>query len=231
MEQAGIKTISVEDVTGFPEILDGRVKTLNPYIHGGLLARRDLKSHMETLKEQHITPIDLVCVNLYPFKETIQKPDCTLAQAIENIDIGGPSMIRSAAKNYHDVTIVVDKDDYATVLTELKEHKTTTLATRAQLAAKAFRHTAAYDALIAQYLSNQVDVVAPKQLTLTYELEDAMVKIHTKRLGSIKMLCLRLMLLRVLNSYMAKNFLTITLRMLMQPFALLANLKNRQWSH
>ena len=174
LEQAGIKTISVEDVTGFPEILDGRVKTLNPYIHGGLLARRDLKSHMETLKEQHITPIDLVCVNLYPFKETIQKPDCTLAQAIENIDIGGPSMIRSAAKNYHDVTIVVDKDDYATVLTELKEHKTTTLATRAQLAAKAFRHTAAYDALIAQYLSNQVDVVAPKQLTLTYELEDEM---------------------------------------------------------
>lgn len=121
LDEAGIETISVEDVTGFPEILDGRVKTLNPYIHGGLLGRRDVPEHVETMKKLNIHPIDLVCVNLYPFKQTIEKPDCTLADAIENIDIGGPSMVRSAAKNYHDVTIVVDKADYQTVLDEFNE--------------------------------------------------------------------------------------------------------------
>ena len=94
LDEAGIETISVEDVTGFPEILDGRVKTLNPYIHGGLLGRRDVPEHVETMKKLKIHPIDLVCVNLYPFKQTIEKPDCTLADAIENIDIGGPSMVR-----------------------------------------------------------------------------------------------------------------------------------------
>ena len=141
LDEAGIKTISVEDVTGFPEILDGRVKTLNPYIHGGLLGRRDVPEHVETMKKLNIHPIDLVCVNLYPFKQTIEKPDCTLADAIENIDIGGPSMVRSAAKNYHDVTIVVDKADYQTVLDEFNENGKTTLETRAKLAAKAFRHT------------------------------------------------------------------------------------------
>ena len=116
LDEAGVKTTSIEDVTHFPEILDGRVKTLNPYVHGGLLARRDLPEHMETLKKLHITPIDLVCVNLYPFKQTIEKPDVKLADAIENIDIGGPSMVRSAAKNFHDVTIVVDQNDYDQVL-------------------------------------------------------------------------------------------------------------------
>lgn len=108
LDDAGVKTISIEDVTHFPEILDGRVKTLNPYVHGGLLARREVPEHMETLKKLSITPIDLVCVNLYPFKQTIEQPDVSLADAIENIDIGGPSMVRSAAKNYRDVTIVVD---------------------------------------------------------------------------------------------------------------------------
>ena len=103
LDEAGIKTISIEDVTHFPEILDGRVKTLNPYVHGGLLARREVPEHMATLKEHQITPIDLVCVNLYPFKQTIEKEGVSLAEAIENIDIGGPSMVRSAAKNYRDI--------------------------------------------------------------------------------------------------------------------------------
>ena len=127
LDDAGINTISIEDVT-----------------------RRELTEHMKTLEKLNITPIDLVCVNLYPFKETIEKPDVKLADAIENIDIGGPSMVRSAAKNYRDVTIVVDQNDYDQVLGELKEKGTTTLETRSKLAAKAFRHTAAYDALISQ---------------------------------------------------------------------------------
>ncbi|WP_076460551.1 bifunctional phosphoribosylaminoimidazolecarboxamide formyltransferase/IMP cyclohydrolase [Limosilactobacillus caccae] len=174
LDEAGIATISIEDVTHFPEILDGRVKTLNPYVHGGLLARRDLPAHMATLQELDITPIDLVCVNLYPFKQTIAKPDVKLEDAIENIDIGGPSMVRSAAKNYHDVTIVVDKGDYHQVLAEIKDAGTTTLETRAALAAKAFRHTAAYDALISQYLTSQVGLAAPEQLTMTWQLKETM---------------------------------------------------------
>lgn len=174
LDDAGIKTISIEDVTHFPEILDGRVKTLNPYVHGGLLARRDVPAHMDKLNELDITPIDLVCVNLYPFKETIAKPDVTLADAIENIDIGGPSMVRSAAKNYQDVTIVTDVNDYDVVLAEIKEHGDTTLATRTKLGAKAFRTTAAYDALISQYLTNRLELEDPEKMTLTYNLKDTM---------------------------------------------------------
>lgn len=174
LDEAGIKTVGIEEVTHFPEILDGRVKTLNPYVHGGLLARRDLPEHMATLKKLNITPIDLVCVNLYPFKQTIEQPDVKLADAIENIDIGGPSMVRSAAKNYQDVTVVVDKADYDQVLTEIKEEGATKLATRAKLAAKAFRHTAAYDALISQYLTKQIGLADPEQLTLTWNLKETM---------------------------------------------------------
>ena len=174
LEEAGINTISVETVTGFPEILDGRVKTLNPFIHGGLLGRRDLPEHVETMQKLHINPIDLVCVNLYPFKETIEKPDVDLETAIENIDIGGPSMLRSAAKNFHDVTVIVDAADYDLVIKELDEQGATSIKTRAKLSAKVFRHTAAYDALIADYLSKQAEVEAPEKLTLTYELEDTM---------------------------------------------------------
>lgn len=174
LDDAGVPTISIEDVTHFPEILDGRVKTLNPYVHGGLLARRDLPEHMATLKQLNITPIDLVCVNLYPFKETIEQPDVTLADAIENIDIGGPSMVRSAAKNYRDVTVVVDKGDYDQVLSEIKDGGDTTLETRARLAAKAFRHTAGYDALISQYLTKQTGLEDPEQLTLTWNLKETM---------------------------------------------------------
>lgn len=174
LDEAGIQTVGIEDVTHFPEILDGRVKTLNPYVHGGLLARRELPEHMATLKKLHITPIDLVCVNLYPFKQTIAQPDVDQATAIENIDIGGPSMVRSAAKNYRDVTIVVDQADYKQVLAEISDQGQTTLATRAQLAAKAFRHTAAYDALIAQYLTKQAGLVDPEKLTLTWDLKEKM---------------------------------------------------------
>ena len=174
LDEAGVKTTSIEDVTHFPEILDGRVKTLNPYVHGGLLARRELPEHMATLKKLNITPIDLVCVNLYPFKQTIEQKDVKLADAIENIDIGGPSMVRSAAKNYRDVTIVVDKNDYDQVLKEIKENGDTTLATRAKLAAKAFRHTASYDALISQYLTKKNGLEDPEKLTLTWDLKETM---------------------------------------------------------
>ncbi|MCP9312679.1 bifunctional phosphoribosylaminoimidazolecarboxamide formyltransferase/IMP cyclohydrolase [Liquorilactobacillus satsumensis] len=174
LDEAGIETLAVEDVTGFPEILDGRVKTLNPLIHGALLGRREVPAHVETMKKMQITPIDLVCVNLYPFKQTIEKPDVEFADAIENIDIGGPSMLRSASKNYRDVTVVIDPADYAEIGAQIAKKGTTTLETRAKLAAKAFRHTAAYDTLIAQFLSDQAGVEAPEELTLTYNLEDTM---------------------------------------------------------
>jgi phosphoribosylaminoimidazolecarboxamide formyltransferase/IMP cyclohydrolase len=174
LEQSGIATISVEDVTGFPEIMDGRVKTLNPYIHGAILGRRDVVQHVAKMEELQITPIDLVCVNLYPFKQTIAKQNVTLADAIENIDIGGPSMVRSAAKNHQDVTVVVDSDDYTRVLEEINNQGNTSHQLRFELAAKAFRHTAAYDALIAQYLTEQVGKTAPEKLTLTYDLEQEM---------------------------------------------------------
>ncbi|EAD5762104.1 bifunctional phosphoribosylaminoimidazolecarboxamide formyltransferase/IMP cyclohydrolase [Listeria monocytogenes] len=167
-EQAGVPVTGIEEVTEFPEMLDGRVKTLHPAIHGGLLARRDTAEHMEAIAAHDIKPIDLVVVNLYPFQETIQKSGVTLEEAIENIDIGGPSMLRSAAKNYAAVTVVVDTADYDTVLTELEEHGATTFETRQRLAAKVFRHTAAYDALIAEYLTNITGETFPEKVTLTY---------------------------------------------------------------
>lgn len=169
LDQAGVKTISIDEVTGFPEMMDGRVKTLHPKIHGGLLGRRDVVEHMEDMARGEILPIDFVCVNLYPFKETILKPEVTEQEAIENIDIGGPSMLRSGAKNHEFVTVIVDPADYSLVLQELEAHGETQLATRKRLAAKVFRHTAAYDALIAQYLTEMVDEREPEKLTLTYE--------------------------------------------------------------
>ena len=174
LDAAGVATIVIDDVTGFPEMMDGRVKTLHPKIHGGLLARRDLETHVSAMKNHDISPIDLVVVNLYPFKETILKPDVTYADAVENIDIGGPSMLRSAAKNHASVTVVVDPTDYEVVLTEFAENGDTTYETRQKLAAKVFRHTAAYDALIAEYFTAQVDEVKPEKLTLTYELKQPM---------------------------------------------------------
>lgn len=174
LDNAGVETIVIDDVTGFPEMMDGRVKTLHPNIHGGLLARRDLDSHLEAAKDNKIELIDLVVVNLYPFKETILKPDVTYADAVENIDIGGPSMLRSAAKNHASVTVVVDPADYAAVLEELAANGETTYETRQRLAAKVFRHTAAYDALIAEYFTAQVGEEKPEKLTLTYDLKQAM---------------------------------------------------------
>lgn len=174
LDEAGLETSAIDDVTGFPEMMDGRVKTLHPKIHGGLLARRDLDSHQEAAKENNIEMIDLVVVNLYPFKETILKPDVTYADAVENIDIGGPSMLRSAAKNHASITVVVDPADYAVVLDELADAGETTYATRQRLAAKVFRHTAAYDALIAEYFTAQVGEAKPEKLTLTYDLKQPM---------------------------------------------------------
>ncbi|KPC98446.1 Bifunctional purine biosynthesis protein PurH [Geobacillus sp. BCO2] len=168
LEEAGVPVISISDVTGFPEILDGRVKTLHPAIHGGILAVRSDERHQAALEEHGIRPIDLVVVNLYPFQQTIAKPNVTLAEAIENIDIGGPTMVRAAAKNYADVAIVVDPADYPMVIEELKTTGSIQAKTRQQLAAKAFRHTAAYDAMIAEYLTGLTGEEYPETLTVTY---------------------------------------------------------------
>ncbi len=151
LEEAGLHVIPVEDVTGFPEIMDGRLKTLHPAVHGGVLARRDTPSHMQALAAHGFRPIDLVCVNLYPFRETIADPSVTLARAIEQIDIGGPAMLRSAAKNHSDVLPVVDPADYDRVIAALKEGAVS-IEFRRELAAKVFQHTGAYDSAIAAYL-------------------------------------------------------------------------------
>lgn len=148
---AGLTVRPVSDVTGFPEILDGRVKTLHPAIHGGILARRDTPAHLAALATHEITPIDLVAVNLYPFASTIARPNVTAEEAIEQIDVGGPAMVRAAAKNHQSVLVVVSPDDYEAVLTALRE-QTVSAELRRQLAARAFAHTAAYDAAIAGYL-------------------------------------------------------------------------------
>ncbi len=174
LQSNNIPVIDVADITGFPEIMDGRVKTLHPKIHGGLLARRGTD---DAILEQHqIQPIDLLVVNLYPFQETIAKSDCSLASAIENIDIGGPTMLRAAAKNYHDVTVVVDPADYLAVLDEIKTCGNTSKTTRQQLALKTFTHTAQYDAAISHYLSQRfksttepLDTDFPDTMELTFD--------------------------------------------------------------
>jgi len=152
----GIPVTEVADFTGFPEMLDGRVKTLHPKIHGGILGRRDLAGHREQMAAHDIKPIDLVVVNLYQFEQAVAKPGCTLEDAIENIDIGGPTLLRASAKNYQAVTVVVDPADYAKVLHEMKAHQgATTLATRFQLAKKVFALTQAYDGAISRYLQDK----------------------------------------------------------------------------
>ena len=168
LEKEGLKVIGISEITGFPEIMDGRVKTLHPKVHGGLLSIRSDHKHQEEMKANEIAPIDMVIVNLYPFKQTIEKDDVTLEEAIENIDIGGPSMLRSAAKNHPFVTVICDSNDYEMVLGELKEHGDTTINTRSRLAAKVFRHTASYDATIAQYLTEKVQEESPESITLTF---------------------------------------------------------------
>lgn len=165
LQDNGVSCIAIDDVTGFPEMLDGRVKTLHPMVHGGLLYRRDLPSHVETIKEHGIKPIDLVCVNLYEFEKAL-KAGKELPDMIENIDIGGPSMIRSAAKNFKDVLIVTDPSDYNSVLEAIKEDKTD-FDFRLNLAYKAFSTTGAYDAMISRYFADQVGDQFPDTLNLS----------------------------------------------------------------
>ncbi|MBP3601792.1 MAG: bifunctional phosphoribosylaminoimidazolecarboxamide formyltransferase/IMP cyclohydrolase [Alistipes sp.] len=172
LENSGVNTIGISDVTGFPEICDGRVKTLHPKVHGGLLARRDEPSHLQALQENGIEFIDLVCVNLYPFRETIAKEGTTMAEAIEKIDIGGPSMLRSAAKNYNDVTVVCDPADYDTILAEINATGNTTLETRLQLSAKAYTHTAQYDCCIATYMREKAGL--NEKLFLEFDLKQGL---------------------------------------------------------
>lgn len=174
LAENGVAVTAVDSVTGFPEIMEGRVKTLNPMIHGGLLAKQDDPTHIAQMNEHGIQPIDIVCVNLYPFKETISKPDVTVEDAIENIDIGGPAMLRASAKNHAYVTVIVDAADYDEVLAQLKADGQTNLELRRKLAAKVFRHTAAYDALISGYLTDLAGEEFPEQVTYTYELKQSL---------------------------------------------------------
>jgi len=168
LQEAGVPVTKVSEVTGFPEILDGRVKTLHPKVHGALLAIRDSESHMKQLQEHEITPIDLVAVNLYPFAQTIAREGVTLEEAVEQIDIGGPSMIRSSAKNFEGVTVVVEPERYDEILAEMRANDGgVSRETRKDLAKDAFKHTAAYDETIYEYLEGEKEF--PPQLELVFE--------------------------------------------------------------
>ena len=149
----GIKVTDVSEFTGFPEMLDGRVKTLHPKVHGGILAQRDNPAHQEQMAKHGLKPIDIIAVNLYAFDKATADPACTLGDAIENIDIGGPTMLRASAKNFHDVTVIVDPADYPQVLAEIKATGNTTLATRFRLCVKVFELTSKYDTAIAAWLA------------------------------------------------------------------------------
>jgi len=185
LRDAGLDVTEIGDYTGFPEMLDGRVKTLHPKVHGGILARRDLPEHLATIEQHGIPMIDLVCVNLYPFRETVAKPDVTLEDAIENIDIGGPAMVRSSAKNYAGVAIVTDPEDYAALLAEMQASDgALTLATRFGLAKKAFTHTARYDAAIANWLTALDETNNPQALSpFPQKLQLAFDRVEALRYG------------------------------------------------
>lgn len=157
MREAGIEVVDVSDFTGFPEMLDGRVKTLHPKVHGGILHQRANSQHLEQCTQFGIKPIDIVAVNLYAFEKTIADPGCRLEDAIENIDIGGPTLLRAAAKNFQDITVIVDPGDYKTVLKEIGEYGNTSLKTRFRLATKVFNLTSQYDMAIINWLQ-KVDV-------------------------------------------------------------------------
>lgn len=170
LKEEGVPAVEISEITGFPECLDGRVKTLHPNVHAGLLAMRSNPEHMKQLEELHVDTIDFVFVNLYPFKQTILKDGVTRAEAVENIDIGGPTMIRAAAKNYQDVAVVVDPADYDKVLTELREEGEVSLDTKFYLMQKVFAHTSNYDTMIANYLkAERGDDSLPETLTMTFE--------------------------------------------------------------
>ncbi len=170
LKEEGVKAIEISELTGFPECLDGRVKTLHPKVHAGILAMRSNPNHMKQLQELNIDTIDFVVVNLYPFKQTILKENVKREEAVENIDIGGPTMLRSAAKNYQDVTVITDPNDYEKVLSELKQNGKVSLDTKFYLMNKVFEHTASYDAMICKYLKDErKDESLPQELTLTYE--------------------------------------------------------------
>ncbi len=173
--EAGLRIINISDVTGFPEICEGRVKTLHPKVHGGLLARRDVPAHMEEIAANGIETIDMVCVNLYPFEATIAKEGVTLADAVENIDIGGPSMLRSAAKNFASVTVVCDPADYDGIIEEIRNTGNTTEETRFRLSAKAYTHTALYDSHIATYMREKAGL--EEKLFLSFD------RVQTLRYG------------------------------------------------
>ncbi|MDE7082288.1 MAG: bifunctional phosphoribosylaminoimidazolecarboxamide formyltransferase/IMP cyclohydrolase [Clostridia bacterium] len=166
LKEAGLKVIGISEITGFPECLDGRVKTLHPNVHAGLLAMRSNSEHMAQLEKLNINTIDIVCVNLYPFKATLAK-GADFAECVENIDIGGPTMIRAAAKNYQDVAVIVDPKDYSKVLSEL-ENGGVTLETKKYLQYKVFAHTAVYDSLISNYLASQLGITFPDEVTFAY---------------------------------------------------------------
>ena len=155
LREAGLDIMDVSEYTGFPEMLDGRVKTLHPKVHGGLLGLRNNPDHVRVMKEHGIENIDMVVVNLYPFRETISKPDCTFIDAIENIDIGGPTMLRSAAKNFHSVTVIIDPSDYEIVIEEIKKTGAVSRETNYRLAIKVFESTNEYDRTIADYLKEK----------------------------------------------------------------------------
>lgn len=170
LKEEGIKAIEISELTGFPECLDGRVKTLHPKVHAGILAIRANQNHMKQLKDLGIDTIDFVIVNLYPFKQTILRKDVERAEAVENIDIGGPTMLRSAAKNYQDVAVITDPEDYDKVLKELKENGEVSIDTKFYLMQKVFEHTSSYDTMICKYIKEQrKDISLPNELTLTYE--------------------------------------------------------------
>ena len=170
LKDAGLNVMEISELTGFPECLDGRVKTLHPKVHAGILAMRAKDEHMKQLKDLGVETIDFVVVNLYPFKQTILKDGVTRAECVENIDIGGPTMLRSAAKNYQDVTVITDPNDYSIVLDELKSNGSVSIDTKFYLMNKVFEHTANYDAMICNYLkSERHDESFPDALTLTYE--------------------------------------------------------------
>src|SRR5258708_3838328 len=171
LRQAGLQVTDLSAYTGFPEMMDGRVKTLHPKIHGGLLFVRGNENHEAAARANDIQPIDLVVVNLYPFEQTVAKPDVKIQEAIENIDIGGPSMLRSAAKNHESVTVVVDPDDYTVVAEEIKQTGSTSLELRRRLAAKVFARTAGYDAAIAAYLDKAFGTASDQSLPAALSLQ------------------------------------------------------------